>query len=395
MIRFLKFYLKYIILAIVGVAVLVSCGAYNLKRVVDVEERKSSYTRTQFDFFISSPDKTQVDEIKGYSCVDKVFPFYALSKAFGASKQTEKIYLLVSDDLDNYDISIFTEKTCVEGEFNKDGIMLDIEAADVLGVGVGDTVSFNIVGKSITKTVSGLYLTSTYGTLTSGVALTSFSDDISAVYSPKAYSAAFIQVNDGSAFKSLTADYVGEGNVVYTYEEYKKVNGGTMLPGQDPDEYEATIREKYEKYREDTLATAKKGGMQVASKADAYQLVKDKIETTEKSISSFNSIISISALVLFALVGIIFVIINIGDDRIRRDDGMGAGRMIAGYVAINLLLAVVTAGATLGILFALGSATYFMDVFMTTVLYFSLPVVISFPVVVLFVILYVIKLYSA
>jgi hypothetical protein len=393
MVNFLKYYLKYIILAIVATVALVICGFYNLNRIVEVEEKKSSYTRTQFDLFISSPDKAQVAEIEGYGSVDKVFPFYAMSSAFSGSKQKEAIFLLMSDDMSNYDISVFTEKTCVEGEFNKDGIMLDEAAADLLGAKVGDSVTFAIGGRSITKTVSGLYLTSTYGTLTTGLALVDFSAEISALYTPKAYSAAFITTSDKSAAKTALADYVGEGNVAYTYEEYVKVKC-SKKPNQTDEAYEAECKEKYAAYREEILASVKKGGNQVADKDDAYQLVKDKIATTEESIQSLTSTVSIAVLIVFALIGIIFVITNIGNDRILRDEGMSAVVMILGYLVINLLTAGVTAGATFGLLYMLGSQTFFMDVFLKTALYFALPVVFSVPVILIFVILYVWRLYA-
>lgn len=389
---FLTYFLKYIILAVLCVAVLSIVGAMNINKTVDVENKKASYTRTQFDYFISSPDKAQVEEIENSASVDKIFPYYALSNAF-SSKSAKDVYLLLSDDMDDAGISLFTQKTCVSGSFDKSGAMLDVLAAKTLGVKVGDTVTFSIMGRQFTRKVSGLYLTSTYGALIKGVVLADYSADIQQVYKPNAYGAAFIKSNDENSLKALLTDYVGEGNVALSYEQYVALNYPDKPPYQSQEEYEEYCQTKYQEYRTDCLKHIKKDS-QVSAKADAYALIQDKVNTTEKSVNNANLLAGISSLVLFTLISIVFIVTNIGNDRIRRDDGMSFLGMAGLYALTTLITAAVAGGLTLGILYLIASKTFFMDVCIKTVLWFSLGPVVAIPLAIAAAFVYALILYS-
>lgn len=392
---FLKYYLKYIILTVVFVVVLIAVGAVNINKIVDVEGQKSSYTRTQFDYFISSPDKNQVAEIEKSDAVDKVFPYYALNNAFIGSSAAKEIFLLLSDDMDDYSISLLTEETCVLGSYDENGAMLDNYAADVLGVKVGDSVTFNILGKKVDKTVSAIYLTSTYGVLTKGIVLVNLSDEIKAVYSPRSYSAAFITANDVEGVKTLLKDYVGEGNVALSFEQYVAINCGTKPPYQSQEDYDAECQAKYETYRTGILQSALTGGAQVAAKADSYALLQDRIETTENSIYSLTLLTSIAAAIVFILVNVIFTVTNRYNDRIRCDDGMQFLRMFGGYALITVISVVIIAILTFGILYAVALQSFFADICLKTILYFSSSTVVACPVVILSALIYVKILYSS
>ena len=130
---FFKRYLKYILLAAAFAAVLCILGAFTLQDVAETEARKSSYTRTEFDFFISSPDSAQAETIESDPSVGALFPYYALSNAFAETAAAE-VFLLLSDDMQDASISLFGEKLLVEGEFDESGAMLDLLAAEKLGV---------------------------------------------------------------------------------------------------------------------------------------------------------------------------------------------------------------------------------------------------------------------
>ncbi|MGN0814504.1 MAG: hypothetical protein ACI4MH_04645 [Candidatus Coproplasma sp.] len=387
--------IKYVICAVVFIAALIVVGIINVNTTRDVEAKKASYTRTQFDYFISSPDKSQVESIEALSSVDKVFPFYAFSNAFSNNSDTKEIFLLISDDMDDYDISLFTEKTLVSGSFDKNGIMLDQLAAEKLGASVGSPVTFNILGRSVTKNVSAIYMTSTYGGLTNGIALVDFSAEISAVYTPKAYNSAFLTANDKAAVRTDLYDYVGEGNVALSYEEFVDIRCDTQPPYWTQEQYEADCAAKYAEYREDILSAARRGGKQVAAKEDSYALLKDKIATTEKSIETLNLLTAISALALYLVVNVIFIFADRGNDRIRCESGMSGIVMFLKHTLSTLITAVAIAGIVFGVLFIVASATPFIDACMITLLAASLPVVVAVPVVMIFDAIYVKLLYSS
>ena len=394
MANFLRYYLKNIILTVVFVVTLAVVGVQNINSTVDMEDIKSSYTRTQFDYFISSPDADQVKSIESDASVDKVFPYYALKNAFPNKSAAKEVFLLLSDDMGDSGISLFTDKTCVEGKYNKSGAMLDNLAAKRLGVGVGDKISFTINGKTFSRTVSALYLTSTYGTLTKGIVLIDFSSDIKAVYSSKAYSAAFITANDTSGVESLLDGYVGEGNVTYTYEDYVEKVCEAKPPYQSQEDYDEECLQKYSKYREDTLASALRSGGQVASKAEAYSLVKGRVDIMKSDIDSLNTWIAVASAILFIMLNAIFIVTNRRNDNIRRDEGMRFIGMAGRYGIITAVTGIVIFAITFGVLYGLAAGTFFAAECLSTVLFFSLPTLIAVPVVVAAAFVYVKLLYA-
>lgn len=395
---FLRYYLKYILLTVVFIAVLVPVGAINVGRTVDIEEAQSSYKRTQFDFFLTAPTSAQVEEIEADPSVDKVFPYYAVNKAFTSSSAAEEIFLLFSDDMEDYGISLFSKDTLVEGKYEEGGLMLDVLAAEKLGVKVGDRVNFSItdsktlVSHLFEGKVTALFLTSTYGTMTKGIALMQYTEEVAAVLHPVAYSAAFLTAKDKEAAKTLLKDYVGEGCVTQSFEEYTA--SFKRPPYQSEEEFEAENRQKYEKFREDQLAAAKQGHPQVADKEEGYSLLRDRVATTEESVRSINSLTGIAAFVLFALLNVIFLVTNRGDDRLRCDEGMRLFSMLGIYVFSALAMAFLIWLFTFGILQAIAAQTFFLKECMATVLWFSLPVLVCVPLVVLIDFLLVRTLYS-
>ena len=387
---FKKYCLKNIIASVLLIAILAFIGIECINSISEIELQKSTYTRTLFDIHIASPDKAQVDSIESDASVDGVFPYYAYSRAFAADKE---IILLISDDMADSVFSVLTEETLIEGTYDENGAMLDKRAADALGVKVGDSVTFSLVGKSFTKTVSAIYLPSEFAILNRGIVLVAATDEIASVSTPKAYGGAFVSSNDIAKTEALLEGYVGEGNVSVSYEHYVETQCPSMLPWQTEEEYEAECRKKYEAYRTERLESAKKNGGQVVRKSEAYALVKNKILAAEKGLKSLADLGAIASFALLCLVLIIFTVTNVGNDRIRRDTGMRASEMIASYSVSSLVTAIVVSGISALILFAFANSTYFAEECAATIWKITLPVLASIPVSVLAAIIYVKLLY--
>ncbi len=347
---FLRYYLKYIILAIVFIGAIAAAGIINVGKIVEVEEKKSSYTRTQFDFYISSPSPQQVEDIEGDPSVDKVFPFYAFSNAFPNKNSAREVWLLASDDMDDSGISLITQKTCIEGGYDKTGAMLDNLAAQRLGVGVGDKLSFTLMNKVFTFNVAGIYLTSTFGTLKKGIVLINFTDEMKNALKPANYGGAFITAKDKEGVTELLKDYIGEGS------------------------------------------GSSKG--QVADKEDDFALIKDNVESTERGINTLNISVAIASGVLFLILNIVFTVTNRKNDLLRRDDGMRYIVMAGLYALTSLITAAVIAGAGFGIIYLAAAKTFFAADCIKTALYCTLPVLIAAPVVIAFVFIYLGRMYA-
>ena len=389
--RRIKDYLKSIILSVVLIALLIGVGAHLINGIVDTELRKSTYTRTTFDFHIAAPDKAQVDEIGSNGAVRSIFPYYTYSRAFSKNKD---VMLLASDKMEYSGASLLTEGTLIEGSYSKNGAMLDKTASEKLGVGVGDTISYTLLGKSYTSVVSAVYLPSTLAIMEKGIVLVDLSG-VEGTALPKAYSGAFVVAENRDSLEALLEDYAGEGNVALTYEQYVELKCGSILPGQSEDEYIASCQSKYEAYRNEVLASAKRDGGQVVDKMVAYELLREKILTTEKSLSSLKTIIMIASAIVFAVASILFIATNGANDKIRRDSGLRGRRMLLGYAIENVITAILVVGVSVLALSIMANGTYFKAECMSVALCLPLPILASVVITLIVAFIYVRLLYRS
>lgn len=388
----MKSYLKNAVLAVLLIGVLIGLGAYLIGGVSDVELRKSTYTRTRFDYHIASPDKAQVQEIEANSAVLAVFPYYAYTKAFSTN---DDVMLLSSDDMKDAGASLLTEATLIEGSYaDKSGAMLDKTAADALGVGVGDRLSFNLLGQRITRTVTAIFLPSTLAIMEEGIVLVEHDAELAAVNTPTSYGGAFIVAADRDAVAALLSDYAGEGNVALTREQFVKLKCGAKLPNQSQEEYDALCDTKYAAYRAEVLASAKKDGGQVMDKQEAYALLQQQILTTEQKQGRLRLLSMIAAFAVFAIVGSIFTLTNATNDRIRRDAGMGFGQMYLSYTIASAVTAGAVAGVVALVLHLIAAGTYFAAECGVVVLSLALPVLVGLLPVLAVTFIYVKMLYG-
>ena len=352
----MKPFIKYIIFSLLFVAVLIGLGAHLIQGTVDLELRKSTYTRTQFDFHIAAPSQAQVADLEAQNAVACVFPYYAYTNAFS---RDEGVLLLISDDIQDHSASLLTEGTLIQGTFHPDGAMLDVTAAEALGVTVGASIALRLLGKTYTRVVSAIYLPSTLSIMEKGIVLVAQAGDLAAATTPNAYGGAFVVAKDSSAVTQLLTDYAGEGNVALSYEAYVDLHCGRILPNQTQEAYEASCRERYDAYRTEVLETARKGGGQVVDKQEAYSLLQEKVLTTEQRLTELHLLTVIAAFTMFVLVNSLFVTTNRGNDRIKRDAGMSLQKMLVTSLLPVLASAVAIAAITAAVLGAIASGTYF------------------------------------
>jgi hypothetical protein len=290
--------------------------------------------------------------------------------------------------------SLLTEGTLIEGGFDANGIMLDKTAADELDVGVGDSLSFSLLGKKYTKTVAAIYLPSTFAIMENGIALVEFSADMAAAGTPAAYGGAFVVASDRDGVATLLSDYAGEGNVALSFAQYVELKCGQKLPNQSQEEFDAVCAVKYAAYRAEALASAKKDAGQVVDKLDAYALLQEKIMTTEQKHANLRTLTMIAAFVVFAVVSILFTVTNAENDRISRDAGMRMDKILLSYLVSSVITALAVALVAVGVLFAIAARTYFASDCLGVVLSLALPSVVALVPILLAAWIYVKKLYG-
>lgn len=387
----MKAYLKNAVLFVIMAAVLILIGVSALNTVTEIELAKSTYTRTLFDFHISAPSKAQIEDIVKNGDVESVFPYYAYKKAFS----NDKIALLISDMPEGSSASVLTDGTLIEGEADTGGAMLDKTAADALGVGVGDTVSFNLLGKRYTKTVSAIYLPSTLAIMDDGIVTVYDDGEMLKANTPTAYGGAFIVSDDKDATAAYLNGYAGDGNVALSYEQYVAINCATKLPTETDDEYLAECQRKYESYREAALASARKSGGQVVDKLEAYSMVESKLLTRESRLRTLTTLSMIGAFAIFSAILIIFTVSGADNDRVKRDAGIGAKRMLCEYSIAAAITGALVSLITLSVLLIIASGGFFLKDSVPFILKLSLPTLAAVLPTVAAYTLYVRKLYKS
>ncbi len=347
---------KYFILSLVSITLLLVVGMITMNNQVTIEDRKSSYTLTKFDYLINGLSQAQEKEYSENTDVIKgVFPVINFDITFqSVENRTISMSIFASDKMEQFDYGLFNNDLLLEGSYNKNEIMIDKKFQENLGLSLGESLSFKIMGHTITKTVSAIYRASTYKGLDGGIGVIELTEDIIKLYSKeKRYDLAFIGAKDISKCETLFENYVPLRDL-YEQETYindlKKIPAVIKTKNMTDEEYEAEYVKLYNKYYQDYMS--KDYSSSVHIKSEFLDDVKEQTVTLSNHISSVSIITSISTAVLFAILFFIFLY---RDNRlILRESSLGSEKVkIANKISIPAIVSGLCVGivvaATLGI----------------------------------------------
>lgn len=396
MTAFLKKYSVMIIAALVACAVVIAAGFSAVGKRAEAENRQSSYKLTRFDFVLQSPSAEQVATLKNTDGIKSVFPCYGFGMSLRGAKSAEMDYVFMSDNLDGWEISLFSPETCIEGGADADGIMLDERAAENLGVGVGDSVTYTLAGYSYSKKVSGIYLSSTYRDMDKkGVALTAVTADALSKFPVSvAYTHAFVAASDAQKCEAALAGYKPYGRIQTLEDyvkEYKAVN--RKPTNLTEEEWTERITNAYEEYK----INFENGEypQAVQRKADYMADVADRVESTLNAANSLAVAAGAGCAALVSVLGVVAVFVNRKNDGLRRSYGEEKSKMLRGYILTHSACAAVAAFVSLAVLALRGLVLRQFAVCLPVALTCSLPLLVSVIPVAVAAYIYVGKLYSA
>lgn len=371
----MKKILKNILLCIACVLGLISLGINVLETKTTVETKQSSYTLTDFDYVIISPSKEQVADFKSNTeAVNTIFPCYSFAATLnGISKSTMTLFL--SDEMEYYSTGLFNNSTLVAGTYNENGMNLDVTAADALGVSVGDQVSVTLAYRNFDFTVTSIYMASTYSGLDKGLALAKYSDEIANAFAKElSYDYAFIDANDLTKCAALLNDYKPLGRLQSEEEyikEYKEENN--CPPWLSEEEWEATIVNAYNEYKEKYLSQDFKNSVQV--KSEYMEDVADQVSTTVEKINYICVGVAVGALIVYTILSIVFVYLNKNTDKILLKDGKKD--VMKPYYLVAIIGTVLISVCTGGAMYIYGYSSQFFDTYIKIIMAFSLPTLLS------------------
>lgn len=383
-------FLKNIILCIITSIALIITGIKTINIKKDTEQKQSSYTLTDFDYLITSPSKEQIAELDSKSdAINSVFPCYSFDVILNGNSNS-KVTLLLSDDIDDYSIGLFNDKTKISGNYNKNGICLDKIAANNLGVVVGDFVTVSLANKTFKFEVTSIYMSSTYTNLDFGLALAEFSKGISSAYGEElTYNYAFIDAKDLTKCAQLLSTYIPLGPL-QSEEDYIKEykNNNNCPPSMTENEWNQSIKNAYNEYKEAYLNQKFNGVVQ--AKAEYMQDVKEQVETQIEKINYICIGIAVVVLILYTVLSIAFINSNQEDDILKVHDGNA--NVMAIYYKITIFGTLAVALITALSLFIYGTVSQFLKSYLKIIISFSLPVLISIPFICIFLNKYKVKI---
>ena len=371
-----------LIISIVTVAVLIAVGISAINGVVTIEHKESSFKLTAFDYVIKSPLRSQIETLEANTeAVASTFACTELRAIVSSASSSPELILLASENIDNYGIGLFCDATLVEGEFNREGIMLDETAAEKLKVTVGDEVSFSAKGMPVTLTVSAIYRASTYKTLEDGIGLIALTEDMKAAYGKQLpHSICFIDANDEAKCAAALATYKPlaqlktEEQFTADYKEKYEPR-----PGATEEEWAETIHAAYEAYFNEGVTMLDTKGS-VERKSEMMEDIADRVATTKSDVDVLTVGIAIASAIAYSVLAVVVMYRGMKDDVIRATQGLKKSHMINEKLIVGVGMPVIVALVTFAVLYYVASGEGYVNAAMPAIMLCSLPVLVAAPV---------------
>ncbi len=371
-----------LIISIVAIVVLAAVGINAINGIVTIEHKESSFKLTAFDYVIKSPLRSQIQALEeNTEAVASTFACTELRAIVSSASSSPELILLASENIDNYGIGLFCDATLVEGEFNREGIMLDETAAEKLKVTVGDEVSFSAKGMPVTLTVSAIYRASTYKTLEKGIGLIALTEAMKAAYGKELpHSICFIDANDEAKCAAALATYKPlaqlktEEQFTADYKEKYEPR-----PGATEEEWAETIHAAYEEYFNEGVAMLDTKGS-VERKSEMMEDIADRVATAKNDVDVLTIGIAIASAVAYSVLAVVILYSGMKDDIIRATQGLKKSRLVNENLITHAGMSVIVALVAFAILYAVADAKGYVNAAMPAIMLCSLPVLVAVPV---------------
>lgn len=387
---FVRKYLKTVVTVLLLTAILITSGVYVIDKKVSIESKQSSYKLTTFDYVITAPNTSQVEEFSKNAAVNKLFPCYSFSPL--AANGGATFALLMCDSLENYEISLFNEDTCISGKADASGIMLDETAAKKLNVKVGDDVNFALGGVPVSLKVSGIYMASTYNGLSKGLGLAVFTEQMKSYFDKTiSYNLAFIDAKDTAGCAAMLKGYIPYGEFISEADYIEKQKNNMPEKEEEYAAWETAIKQDY--LEELGKFESKPHPNAVQAKSVYMKDVMDQIETRESDVTYISVILGIASFVAYAAFGILFIYMNKRDDEISLMEGVPHSKMLREYMLTNTVGALFVTVVTGVVLIFAAMGMHYLVPCLPIVLVSALPILPSAAIVAIFARAHLVKMY--
>lgn len=216
----------FLLITVVAVAFVVFVGGFVSESFIGSAVKKSNEynyklsvtEKSDYDYRVYYPLKSQIDEMKEEESIDKVFPYYNYKATLSFNNKQYETRAIFTYDESNKNISEYNENRLMKGKLSdeKNYIILDGVSAGKLGARIGDTVKI-----ALSKTeymdvyVAGIVETNTF--YETGAVYLDYSkdvkDEIDSKYEELSLNGVLIKESDPSCLTYLKS-YVPLGDML-------------------------------------------------------------------------------------------------------------------------------------------------------------------------------------
>jgi len=373
--------IKYFVLGILSLLVLISTGIITINNQSTVDEKNATFKLTSFDYLVNGTSESQYQSFLGKEDeIKSAFPVINIQTSLKFNNKEEKITLLFSDHMENFETGLLNEKTKISGNYSEDGLMLDKNAADSLGVKVGDTVTYKLMSISFEVKVSAIYVACTYKEMNNGLGVLKWTSVHNNAYKTnKKYSFTFIEANDLSKCEAFLRDFIPEYGIA-SFDEWKelestKVNYTKTLLETD-DEYNSRLQTGYQNYVTDKKIENKRT-YQVQNKNDYLAESIDQTAYMSNTVKTAIKLVAIITPLVFVVLFVLFMLSEKNDNQVLSADGESMKKLLKINTMPSLVLAIAVVFMTAGTLFIYSLTKVFKFNYINIVLMFSIPTLIG------------------
>lgn len=149
--------IKLISVPILTSVIVIFISFIGLNRINQLNSKNAVYKETNYDFMVTTTSQEQVNELVSHTHVEKYIGFYNFSLLVNSKKQAN---FLFARDFNNINLSIYSEMLLVEGELNKNKVLVDTIFARKHNLKIGDSINTSLNGNQIFLEISGIFLPS-------------------------------------------------------------------------------------------------------------------------------------------------------------------------------------------------------------------------------------------
>ncbi len=213
-----KFLLKDLcVVILLTVLICLICFVPGVRTLTESHSLKSFYSKSEYDFVVVSPGKTQCQELEGLPFIDLAVPFYkTTAELLSQGKVFANSNIIILNDFREYVGSFSFNRLICESssDISLPLAFIDYNACKEYRLGIGDTFTATILNREYDFFVSKIFEPAFDGDKAVSMIMLFADDSLKEILGEYSYSGAYVKSRDHSgALYYLSNEYIAEGDL--------------------------------------------------------------------------------------------------------------------------------------------------------------------------------------